>query len=284
MKRILLAVDRDGLAESVVPAVVALAGAPGAEVLVVHVVDPSAPDSTWPDASQVIARVVTRLAQEGIQAEGQVRDGSRREVAAQIVAAAEDMGADLIALGSHGRGDVTGMLLGSVGHRVATLTDVPLLVARRAAAGSEGRPVRRLLVAVDGARESRPAVDLAAIIAKDHGAEIRLVHAMQNVAVEGGTFLEPEADAAALFKTFGEPLRNRGIEVSTQALDGFGSPAVRIAAAAVAWNADLLVIGSRRLGELSSLVQGSTSHALLAESDRPVLVAGKPGRSGPTGP
>jgi nucleotide-binding universal stress UspA family protein len=276
MKKILLAVDRDGLAESVVPAVVALASEPDAHVLAVHVVDPSAPDSNWLDAAEVISDVVARLATEGVQAEGQARDGSQREVAAQIVAAADEFGADLIALGSHGRGDFGGMLLGSVGHRVASLTGVPLLVAQRALGAARPHPIRRLLVAVDGAPESRPAVDLAGVIAKEHGAEVRLVHAMQNLVVEGGAFMEPEADADALFAAYAQPLRADGIEVSTQMLDGFGSAGSRIAAAASAWPADLVVIGSRRLGELSSLVQGSTSHAVLAQSDRPVLVAGKP--------
>jgi nucleotide-binding universal stress UspA family protein len=278
MKQILLAVDPDGLAEAVVPAVVALASAPNARVLVIHVVDPTAPDLTWLNAASVISDVVVRLAREGIQAEGQARDGTRRTIAARIVAAADEIDADLIALGSHGRGDITGMLLGSVGHRVAALTDRPLLVARPTPAAEGAQALKRIMVAVDRSPQSPPAVELAAVIASERGAQVRLVHALSNVLVEGGAYMEPLADAIGVMGPFGALLRARGIQVSTQTLDGFGPVAGRIAAAATAWNADLLVIGSRRLGELSALLQGSTSHGVIAESDRPVLLAGSSAR------
>lgn len=276
MKKILLAVDRDGLAESVVPAVAALSSAAGARLLVLHVLDPSAPDASWMDAADAISDLVVRLAREGIEAEAQIRDGSPREVAAQIVAAAGEIDADLIALGSHGRGDISGMLLGSVGHRVAALTDRPLLVARQTPRATGAKQLKRVMVAVDASPQARPAVELAGEIANEGGAEVRLVHALDNVFLEAAAYIEPVADAVATLRPFADGLRARGITVSTQLVDGFGAVGARIARAAAAWEADLLVIGSRRLGEFSALLQGSTSHAVLAESDRPVLVAGKP--------
>lgn len=279
MKKILLAVDRDGLAESVVPAVVALASEPGAEVMVVHVVDPTAPDSSWWDAAHVLSNVVVRLAQEGVKAEGQARDGSRREVAVQIATAAREMDADLIALGSHGRGDIGGLLLGSVGHKVASLTTAPLLLARPTPGAEAAKRLAKIVVAVDRSPETGPAVDLALQIARGRSVEVRLVHAMNNVVVEGGAYLEPDAEVEALLQQVAGRFRAAGVPVSTEILDGFGPLSTRIADAAAAWSADLVVVGSRRLGELSALVQGSTSHGVIAEADRPVLVAGKPGKA-----
>ena len=276
MKKILLAVDRAGLAESVVPAVVALASEPGAEVLAVHVVDPTSPDSSWWDAAHVLSDVVVRLAEEGVKAEGQARDGSRREVAEQIATAAREINADLIALGSHGRGDIGGLLLGSVGHKVAALTSVPLLVARPTPGAETARRLGKIAVAVDRSPETDPAIELALAIARGRQGEVRLIHAMNNVVVEGGAYLEPDEEAKALLDQISGRFRAAGIKVSTEILDGFGPLSTRIADAASAWAADLVVVGSRRLGELSALVQGSTSHGLLAEADRPVLVAGKP--------
>ncbi len=55
------------------------------------------------------------------------------------------------------------------------------------------------------------------------------------------------------------------------------SPVPTSLAAEAGCDADLLVVGSRRLGGLAGIVAGSTSHALLTESDRPTLVAGRPG-------
>jgi nucleotide-binding universal stress UspA family protein len=46
-----------------------------------------------------------------------------------------------------------------------------------------------------------------------------------------------------------------------------------IAAAAEEWDADLIVMGSRRLSDLRSLLLGSTAHAVMHISDRPVLIS-----------
>jgi nucleotide-binding universal stress UspA family protein len=52
------------------------------------------------------------------------------EVARHIVEAAQQHQAGVIVVGSHGRGDLTALLLGSVAHKVIHLADRPVLVAR----------------------------------------------------------------------------------------------------------------------------------------------------------
>ncbi|HLL08137.1 MAG TPA: universal stress protein [Nocardioidaceae bacterium] len=47
-----------------------------------------------------------------------------------IVDAAEKFGADVIVMGSRGRSDLPGLLLGSVTHKVLSMTRVPVLVIR----------------------------------------------------------------------------------------------------------------------------------------------------------
>jgi uncharacterized protein len=51
-------------------------------------------------------------------------------VARHIVEAAREHQAGVIVMGSHGRGDFTALLLGSVAHKVIHLADRPVLVAR----------------------------------------------------------------------------------------------------------------------------------------------------------
>ena len=56
-----------------------------------------------------------------------------------------------------------------------------------------------------------------------------------------------------------------------------GPVAKAVADIATDWNADLIVAGSSRMGDIGSLILGSVSHDLLHMTDRPVLIAGRLG-------
>ena len=62
----------------------------------------------------------------------------------------------------------------------------------------------------------------------------------------------------------------RGIEADYDILDG--DPAERIVELARSRDADLIVIGSRGLGAIASVLLGSVSKRVLRDADRPVLV------------
>jgi nucleotide-binding universal stress UspA family protein len=54
----------------------------------------------------------------------------RGQPARTIVATAEELGADVIVLGSRGMGDVSGLLLGSVSHKVASLAKCNVITVK----------------------------------------------------------------------------------------------------------------------------------------------------------
>ncbi|HVC34500.1 MAG TPA: universal stress protein [Chloroflexota bacterium] len=68
--------------------------------------------------------------QEGVAAETALRRADGRRVSDEIVAEAKDWPADLIVLGTHGRGGIGRLVLGSVAEGVARAAPVPVLLVR----------------------------------------------------------------------------------------------------------------------------------------------------------
>jgi nucleotide-binding universal stress UspA family protein len=136
----------------------------------------------------------------------------------------------------------------------------------------------KLLIASDGSSPARDAVAFGLELAAGHGAEVSVVHVMPAVhmlptvgfgvsvaqprppSTHGRLALE-EATALAL---------EAGVTVSTELLTG--DPVDEIVAHADSIDADLIVVGSRGHGALTTVVLGSVSQGVLHEARRPVLV------------
>jgi nucleotide-binding universal stress UspA family protein len=80
-----------------------------------------------PDLREKIAGQVEELRAAGFDAKLEVRTGSQ-DVAKLVAQAAEEAGADLIVVGTHGRGGVTAALMGSVARGLCHTSHQPVLV------------------------------------------------------------------------------------------------------------------------------------------------------------
>jgi nucleotide-binding universal stress UspA family protein len=80
-----------------------------------------------PDLEEKIAGQVAELRADGFDAKLEIRTGGQ-DVAKLIATAAEDVGADLIVVGTHGRGGVTAALMGSVARALCHTSHLPVLV------------------------------------------------------------------------------------------------------------------------------------------------------------
>jgi nucleotide-binding universal stress UspA family protein len=135
--RILVAVDHSEPSHRAVLAARDLAVLSKGEVSVLHLREREAGakslsvmDETPEDAHDVVLEAVEVLVQAGVKAQGKVRHTVYGYAAREIVADAKDHDADIIVIGSRGRGDLAGMILGSTAHKVIHLTDRPVLVVR----------------------------------------------------------------------------------------------------------------------------------------------------------
>ncbi len=115
-----------------------LAKAIGSEVLVLHVLERIAASKGAPatdlemprDAVSLAEEAAARLQKDGIKAAGKVVTAPSGRVAPEILAAAEEFNADLIVVGTRGLSDFSGLLLGSVSHKLIQHASCPVLVVR----------------------------------------------------------------------------------------------------------------------------------------------------------
>ncbi len=264
-RRIVVALDRHGRAEPALPVVAALARRSLAEVVLLCVRNAGADQNPAGVVADDAAEVVAHLEAEGVRARAEVLSAYGRSVASLIVDAARQLGADLVALGSRGRGDLAGLVLGSVGHRVAAHLDCPILLVHDGRPEGGVRPIRRLLLAVNDSEEAMGAIEAATTLAHEHGAAVLAVHA-----------LEQDDPGEAVLEYASQRVRRSGRLVQTQLLAGTGPVAARLAEASERWHADLIVLGSRRLTDLGGLLLGSVAHDLVRRTHRPVLLAERP--------
>jgi nucleotide-binding universal stress UspA family protein len=136
--KILVAVDHSEMSDRAVTAARDLAVLSHGEVWVLHLREREmgaktgvlAIDETTEDANTKVAAAVEVLTQAGVKAHGEVRNTIFGYAAREIVSDAEEIGADVIVMGSRGRGDLTGLLLGSTAHKVIHLSHHPVLIVR----------------------------------------------------------------------------------------------------------------------------------------------------------
>jgi nucleotide-binding universal stress UspA family protein len=138
-RTILLAVDGSQYSEKAVELAKQLATATDDEVVVAHVTEllparfQTSPGLDYEADREVIElakRHVADLEEAGIKARTELRSAQYGGIARIITNLAEDLDAGLIVMGSHGRGDLTALLLGSVAHKVVHLSQRPVLIAR----------------------------------------------------------------------------------------------------------------------------------------------------------
>ncbi|HXZ75526.1 MAG TPA: universal stress protein, partial [Streptosporangiaceae bacterium] len=118
--RILLAVDHSDISKRAVLAARDLAKLSDGHIWVLHLRERetgvrkvSMMDETADDANAVVTAALEVLTDAGVKARGEVRNTTHGYAAREIAGDAKDYDADVIVMGSRGRGDLAGLVLGS---------------------------------------------------------------------------------------------------------------------------------------------------------------------------
>lgn len=129
-----------------------------------------------------------------------------------------------------------------------------------------------MVLAIAGGDDLAPAVGAAVAVAGPD-TSVMVVHVAQAiVGVQGFAYVESEDEIRETMSQASELLLDANVKV--QGMVAHEGPVAKVVTEIAAdWNADLIVVGSSRMGDIGSLLLGSVSHDLLHVADRPVLVA-----------
>jgi nucleotide-binding universal stress UspA family protein len=256
--------------------------APQAELHLVHAypLDPgswSGADSWRRGLRTEAERLLADLAAEaGVAAQGKALPDLSPARALHLVA--EDLHADLIVMGSARHGVIGRLLAGSTVRSTLAGAPCPVAVAPGGYAG--GRP-ERIGVAYDGSPEARHALEVAAAIARDTGARLRIAHVV-SPPVEIVAPMYPFAYGNHDWARHGEVeisqarsevervVADLGPDVEAEGEVLFGHSRKELAG--LTEFLDLLVTGSRGWGPARQVLLGGTSNHLVHNAVCPVLV------------
>ncbi len=277
-ERILLATDGSEQSQVAVDAAIAIATSPTVKVRVSHVwnLEVHHRHGHWDlelrsEAEKLVDATVMRLFKAGVIAERQIIRADSNHVAAAIAVEAKEFEADIVVIGSRGLSDWHSLTQHSVSHQVLSAVDCPVLIVRSLPAGA---PINtsKILVAIAGGDDLGPAVRAAVAVSQSESS-VMVVHVAQAIfGLEGFAYIESADEIHETMAKATALVSDSGLNV--QGLVAHQGPvAEAVAEIATNWNADLIVIGSSRMGDIGSLFLGSVSHDLLHLTDRPVLIA-----------
>jgi len=264
LRRLLFASDRSAASRAALLEVAGLAAGGGTEVVVLHVDDRGRPE----EGERLAGEIAGGLIALSVNARPEVRRARPGRVADEIASAASEHAADLVVLGSRGRSDLGGLLLGSVSHEVLERVRCPVLLVR-AGRRATGRR-RRILLAVAGDEDLGDLVRTTAAVA-ERDARVVVLHL---VAPGDGDLRR--AMSERLVEGVVARLRRCGVRSGGRVRASVRGTADEIARTALGYGADLVVMGSRRLPARAALLRRSVSHGVVHATEVPVLI-GAPG-------
>jgi nucleotide-binding universal stress UspA family protein len=224
-----------------------------------------------------MGELVARAA-PGLGAAAQLSEGP---AASRILQIAEESGAALVVVGTHGRTGLNRLLVGSVAEQVVQLATCPVVTVRPTPElPPADAPITRLLYPTDFSPAARQAWPWVRALAAATGAHVDLAHVLLEVVPDR------HVDPAVLART-AAAMRAEGERNAAEFVQGCGLPAARVSVHlghgveseqivnwAQALRADLIVMGTHGRTGLLRLALGSVARRVLHAAPCPVLTVG----------
>jgi nucleotide-binding universal stress UspA family protein len=217
-------------------------------------------------------------ASAGVKTEFVVREGP---AALEIVEQARVGAADLIVMGTHGRGGFERLVLGSVAEKVLREAPCPVLtVSKQAEAATPREPsdLRCIVCPTDFSGPATEALRYAALLAERAKARLDVVYVLDWP--DGERPHHPPFDVPEYRRYLEEDAQRQLRAAVPDAVRDWcevresvlaGKPWREILGLAAARQADLIVLGTHGHGALDHLLFGSTAHHIVRQATCPVL-------------
>ena len=282
-KNILAATDFSDTAAQALRYALHFARHDGAEVHIVHVEEVT--DDYYEQDKALRERVEGQMADllaatdvGDLRTEHVVLHGEEIEVA--LTDYADEIAADLVVIGTHGRRGLRRLVMGSVAEKIVRKAKRPVLTVRE----REGTPpephVQHVLLPLDFSESSLRAIPYAKDLAARYGARLTALHAFDDVDLPGfyGDFPNPLPVAAPEIE---EKVRGT-LREAVEAAAGSDVPAEFIVGRGAAPNVivdeaknravDLIMMASHGHSGVERLLLGSVSEHVLRAAPCPVLL------------
>lgn len=285
IKRLLFATDFSTCARHAEGYVALLSSTYGAPVDVIHVSElyPGiyAGIQDHRETDGMLADTVRRLQRSTVPVTGRQSIGIP---SVQISAAAAELNADLIVMGTHGRTGLEHILLGSTAERVLTTAPCPVLTVREAKGSEEtslAAPTRfeHIAIPVDFSESSVDALTFGIQLAKEFAASLTILHVVEPLSYGDDLTLRQAMGQGrvgdridAQLSAYLSRIESAGI-LARRVIRG-GVPADSILDFVRASACDLIVMGTHGRRGISRMLQGSVAESVLRLASCPVL-AGK---------
>ncbi len=289
--RLLVPTDFSPLSDAALAYAGTLAGAFGARLHVLHVIDNVFLRAGVTDPRNAIKTAALRRVHDRLS------DNDRRRFhviaaveqsdtpAGEVASYARTHNIDLIVMGTHGRSGMSHLLMGSVAEKVVRTAPCPVLTVREAppAWRRANSGITRILVPTDFSASSDAALACARKLAAGFGASLHLLHVLDDPPAGGAFGLEfylsdPPDVYTARLKDAQQRLAHRvmahdpsGTYATTQVM--VGKSAQTIVDYTADGDFDVVVMGTHGRGGMAHLLMGSVAESVIRRAPCPVMTA-----------
>lgn len=223
------------------------------------------------EGDSALASVERQCARAGVDVTSSKRTGNPSR---EITAFVGEGQADVVVMGTHGRGGVTRLLLGSVTETVLRRSDIPVLAVPKGSPPPEGA-YEDILVATDASEGSRLAAEVAIEWAEAFEAHLHAMYVVDTGLVTSDVVLRAlEGEGNTAVADVERKAEDVGLSVSTAIPEGVPHEAIR--AYAGENDVDCIVLGSHGRDMIERAMLGSVSERTVRTAEQPVLVVPTP--------